>query len=97
MGIENPAPQDAGHGNRQDLRQVIAGAEKARRRLPEAGADIVEQHRGDDQADDGRDHRHGHDEEQRVLQRGPEGGVGEEAFVIAEADEFRPADAAPAR
>jgi hypothetical protein len=93
--VQDPPPDDAGHRHRQDLRQVQPRAEQAGGAVAEPLGQIVEQHRGQQQPDQRRHHRHRHDQQRDVLEGRPEVGVVQQAGVVRQADPPGRADPRP--
>ena len=92
---QDPADHDRGDGDGEDLRQVVGSAQEAREPPAELLADEVEEHRGQQQAEQGGQDDHGHDHPDAVEERGPELGILQQGRPVVEADEDRGQDAAP--
>ncbi|OIQ77357.1 hypothetical protein GALL_409470 [mine drainage metagenome] len=86
LGVEDPVPDDARDRDREDLRQVVRGPQDARRAGTHVLPDVVEQHGGEQEADQRRQHHHREDHPQRVLKGVPERAVVQQRPVVVQAD-----------
>ncbi len=83
-GLEDPAPQHARDGDRQDLRQVVGRAQERGCLRAERAPDVVEQHGGEQKSDEGGDDRDREDRRDRVPERAPEQVVAHQLGVVGE-------------
>jgi hypothetical protein len=95
VGGEDPAPDDAGDGDGQDLGEVEAGAQDGGDLRTEVLADEVEEGGGQHEPEDRGYGGHRDDHEEAVPEGRPELGVVHQLTVVGEPRPLRGADALP--